>query len=272
MNEKQNNQPKKENVHTQKEGRIYFISDAHLGSRLVENPREHEKRLVDWLDSIKSDAKAIHLLGDIFDFWFEYKTVVPKGHVRFLGKLAELTDAGIEIHFFTGNHDLWTFGYLEKEIGLIVHREPCEVTLGDKRFFLAHGDGLMVDDDKKFKFIRKIFHSRFCQRLFRFVPPQIGQEFGFRWSMSNRKKMLSVENKFYGENKEYAVVFAKQHLETNPSIDFFVFGHRHILLDFQLPTRSRVVILGDFIDIFSYGVFDGKEFELRVFETPSGKE
>ena len=264
MNEQPKNQPKKENALVQKEGRIYFISDAHLGSRLVENPREHEKRLVNWLDSIKSDATAIYLLGDMFDFWFEYKTVVPKGHVRFLGKLAELTDAGIEIHFFTGNHDLWTFGYLEKEIGLIVHREPIEVTLGEKRFFLAHGDSLMVDDDKKFKFIRKIFHSRFCQRLFRLVPPQLGQEFGFRWSMNNRKKMLSVENKFYGEEKEHAIVFSKKYIEYH-SIDFFVFGHRHILLDFMLPNKSRVIILGDFIDIFSYGVFDGKEFKLEIF-------
>jgi len=257
MNEQQNNQPKTE--------RIYFVSDAHLGSRLVENPREHEKRLVDWLDSIKSDAKAIYLLGDMFDFWFEYKTVVPKGYVRFLGKLAELTDAGIEIHFFTGNHDLWTFGYLENEIGLIVHREPCEITLGDKRFFLAHGDSLTVDDDKNFKFIRKIFHSHFCQRLFRLVPPRIGQKLGFWWSMNSRKKMSRVENKFYESEKEFTVVFSKQYIEHH-TIDFFIFGHWHILLDFMLPNRSRVIILGDFIDIFSYGLFDGKEFRLEIFE------
>ncbi|MEI8086635.1 MAG: UDP-2,3-diacylglucosamine diphosphatase, partial [Paludibacter sp.] len=125
---------------------IYFLSDAHLGSLIVRDPRAHEKKLVDWLDTVKTDATAIYLLGDLFDFWFEYHTVVPKGFVRFLGKLAELTDAGIEVHFFTGNHDIWTFGYLENEVGLIVHREPQTVQLGNKRFFLAHGDGLHAED------------------------------------------------------------------------------------------------------------------------------
>jgi UDP-2,3-diacylglucosamine hydrolase len=244
---------------------IYFISDAHLGSRLVENAREHEQKLVAWLDSVKHDAQAIYLLGDMFDFWFEYKTVVPKGYVRFLGKLAELTDAGIEIHFFTGNHDLWTFGYLENEAGLIVHREAGEITLNGKRFYLAHGDGLMVDGEKGFKIIRKIFHSRFCQRLFRLLPPQIGQEFGFRWSKNNREGILDAENKFLGEEKEHAVVFAKKYAETHP-VDYFIFGHRHILLNFELPNKSRVIILGDFISIFSYAVFDGENLSIEIFE------
>ena len=139
---------------------IYFISDAHLGSRIIENPLAHEKKLVSWLDMVKTDATQIFLMGDMFDFWFEYKTVVPRGFVRFLGKLAELTDAGIEIHFFTGNHDIWTFGYLENEIGLKVHRKPETMQLGSKSFFLAHGDGLDMGD-KKFHFIRRIFHSKF---------------------------------------------------------------------------------------------------------------
>ena len=145
---------------------IYFLSDAHLGSLLVNDKRAHEKKLVDWLDRVKTDATVIYLLGDIFDFWFEYKTVVPKGFVRVLGKLAELTDSGIEIHFFIGNHDIWTFGYLENEIGLIVHKEPATIQLGTKKFFLAHGDGLYVEE-KGFKIIRKIFHSRTAQKLFR---------------------------------------------------------------------------------------------------------
>ncbi len=245
--------------------KIFFISDAHLGSRLVSNPREHEMKLVAWLDSVKNDAKAIYLLGDMFDFWFEYKTVVPKGHVRFLGKLAELVDAGIEIHFFIGNHDLWTFGYLENEIGLIVHREPCEITLNGKRFYLAHGDGLMTENERGFKIIRKIFHSRFCQELFRLLPPQIGQEFGFRWSKSNREIISGTENKFLGEDKEHLVVFAKKYSETH-SIDYFIFGHRHILLNLQLPNKSQVVILGDFISIFSYAVFDGENLNIEIFE------
>jgi UDP-2,3-diacylglucosamine hydrolase len=240
---------------------IYFISDAHLGSLLQKNPRAQEKKLVDWLDRVKSDATAIYLLGDMLDFWYEYKTVVPKGYVRFFGKLAELSDAGIEIHFFTGNHDIWTFGYLEKEIGLIIHREPVTLDLGTKRFFLAHGDGLYAED-KGFKLIRKIFHSPTAQMLFRFVPPQLGQNFGFNWSKRNRQKIMHLDSKFKGEENENLVVFAKKYVQTH-DVDFMIFGHRHIALDLQLKDQKRVVILGDFISIFSYGVFDGENFRLE---------
>lgn len=243
---------------------IYFLSDAHLGSLLTKDKRAHEKKLVDWLDNVKNDATAIYLLGDLFDFWFEYKTVVPKGFVRVLGKLAELTDAGIEIHFFIGNHDVWTFGYLEKEVGLIVHKEPYTVQLGNKKFFLAHGDGLSVDD-KGFKIIRKIFHSPTAQKLFRFVPAQLGQEFGYKWSKHSREKILHNDNKFKGEQNEFLVVFAKKYVETH-DVDFLVFGHRHIALDLQLKDQKRVVILGDFVDIFSYGVFDGENFRLEYLD------
>lgn len=240
---------------------VYFISDAHLGSRVIKNPRAHEKKLVDWLESVKIDATVIYLLGDMFDFWFEYRTVVPKGYVRFLGKLAELVDSGIEIHFFTGNHDIWTFGYLENEIGLIVHREPITVQHGDKRFYLAHGDGLS-DQDHGFKLIRKIFHSPIAQKLFRLVPPQLGQEFGYNWAKRNRQRILHLENKYLGEDKEDLVVFSKKYSETH-DVDFMIYGHRHILLDLQLKNRKRVVILGDFVSIFSFGVFDGEEFRLE---------
>ena len=157
---------------------IYFIADAHLGSRLVKDPRKHEMRLVNWLDRVKKDAEAIYMLGDMFDFWFEYKSVVPRGFARFLGKMAELTDSGIEIHYFTGNHDVWTFGYLEREIGLIVHRGNETINIHGKKFFLAHGDGLFVDD-KGFKLIRSIFHCKICQKMFQWIPPDIGQNFGY---------------------------------------------------------------------------------------------
>jgi len=243
---------------------IYFLSDAHLGSRMVKDQRAHEKKLVDWLDFVKTDATAIYLLGDMFDFWFEYKTVVPKGFVRFLGKLAELTDAGIEIHFFTGNHDIWTFGYLENEVGLIVHRQAETIQLGTKKFFLAHGDGLYAED-KGFKLLRNIFHSRTAQKLFRYVPAQLGQEFGYSWSKSNREKIIHIENKFKGEQNENLVVFAKKYVETH-DLDFLIFGHRHIALDLQLKDNRRVVILGDFVGIFSYGVFDGENFRLEYVD------
>lgn len=244
--------------------KVYFISDAHLGSRMIEDPKQHEKRVVDWLDRIKADAKSVFLLGDMFDFWYEYKTVVPKGHVRFLGKLAELVDCGIEVHFFIGNHDIWTFGYLENEVGLIVHKQAETIKLSNKSFFLAHGDGIH-SEDRGFKFIRKIFHSKTCQTLFRLIPPQIGQEFGFRWSKKNREKIKDIENRFLGEENEDLVVFAKKYIETH-DVDFLIFGHRHIALDLQLKNTSRVVILGDFINIFSYGVFDGEQFRLEFEE------
>lgn len=242
---------------------IYFISDAHLGSRIVSNPREHEMRLVNWLDKVKADAEAIFMLGDMFDFWFEYKTVMPRGYVRFLGKLAELTDSGIEIHFFTGNHDIWTFGYLESEIGLKVHRKPQTFELKGKKFYMAHGDGLYVEE-KGFGLIRKIFHSSTAQKLFRLLPPQIGQNFGYAWSASNRKNIMHLDNKFQGEDKETLVIFAKKYAEEH-EVDFMVFGHRHVELNLELKNKSRVVILGDFIGIFSYGVFDGENFWLESF-------
>jgi len=241
---------------------IYFISDAHLGSRLVKNPRAHEKKITDWLDSVKKDATVIYLLGDMFDFWYEYRTVVPKGYVRFLGKLAELVDAGIEIHFFTGNHDIWTFGYLEQEVGLIVHRDPVELEIGNKRFFLAHGDGLYAKVDKKFQLLRKVFHSRTAQQLFRLVPAQLGQNFGYAWSKRNRLRILHLENKFLGEEKEDLVVFSKKYV-LDHNVDFMIYGHRHILLDLELKDKKRVIILGDFVSIFSYGVFDGENFHLE---------
>jgi len=243
---------------------IYFLSDAHLGSLIVRDPRAHEKKLVDWLDKVKIDATAIYLLGDLFDFWYEYHTVVPKGFVRFLGKLAEITDSGIEVHFFIGNHDIWTFGYLENEVGLIVHREPQTVRLGNKRFFLAHGDGLHAED-RGFELLRKIFHSRTAQKLFRYVPAELGQKFGYNWSKANRLKILHIENKFQGEANENLVVFAKKYVETH-DVDFLVFGHRHIALDLQLKDQKRVIILGDFVGIFSYGVFDGENFRLEFVE------
>jgi len=243
---------------------IYFISDAHLGSRITANVHEHERKIVRWLEMVKKDATAIYLVGDMFDFWFEYSSVVPKGFTRFLGKLAELADSGIEIHFFTGNHDIWTFGYLEHEIGLTVHYTGITTTLGSKTFFIAHGDGL-DPTDKGFHFIRNIFHSKFAQKLFSYVPPRWGQEIGYSWSKNNRLKHLKYENKYRGEDQEDLVIYAKKHIQKN-NVDFLVFGHRHIALDLQLTRQSRVIILGDFVSIFSYGVFDGENFNLEYFE------
>lgn len=171
-------------------GKTFFIADAHLGSKIVENARLHEKKVVQLLDHLeKEGATAIYLMGDMFDFWFEYKRVIPKGFTRFLGKLAELSDKGIDIHFFIGNHDIWTFGYLAQEIGMKVHYKEEVVDINHKKCFLAHGDGIYTTD-KKFKFIRSIFHSRFCQKLFAALPSSWGIGFGLKWSASNRKMQL----------------------------------------------------------------------------------
>ncbi len=241
--------------------KTYFLSDAHLGSRVVADGRAHEQRLVNFLDSIKCDAKAIYLLGDMFDFWFEYKTVVPKGFVRFLGKLAEFVDSGIAVHFFIGNHDMWTFGYLEQEIGVTVHRKPEVVEINGKTFFLTHGDGLNKQSCD-FRFLRSIFHNRILQKFFMWVPPRLGLNFGYTWAKNNRLKKNGKDFSYKGEDKEYLVLFAKQYAEKQP-IDYFIFGHRHIELDLQLRNKSRVLILGDWLESFSYAVFDGEDICLN---------
>jgi UDP-2,3-diacylglucosamine hydrolase len=243
--------------------KVYFMSDAHLGSRVIPDNRAHEKKVVAWLDFIKDDASALFLVGDIFDFWFEYRMVVPKGYTRFLGKLSEISDAGIEIHFFTGNHDLWTFGYLENEIGMKVHYKPETITLGSKKFFMAHGDGL-DPDDKGFNILREVFHSKIAQKLFKIFPSTLGQEFGYRWSAHNRGVILNENNGYAGENNENLILYAKKYAQTH-DVDFMIFGHRHLPLDLQLVDNKRVIILGDFVSIFSYGVFDGENFSLEFY-------
>lgn len=246
---------------------IYFLSDAHLGSLAIPHRRMQERRLVRFLDEIKDKAEAVYLLGDMFDFWYEYKEVVPKGYTRFLGKLSELTDNGVEVHYFTGNHDIWAYGYLEEECGVILHRKPVTVELHGKTFYLAHGDGL-GDPDPKFKFIRSIFHSPVCQFLFSWMHPDFGMKFGLNWAKNSRlKRPDGKEPPYYGEDKEYLVLYAKEYLREHPDIDFFLFGHRHIELDLTLARpeassstapRPRMMILGDWISEFTYAVFDGE--------------
>ena len=234
---------------------IYFLSDAHLGSLAIPHGRMQERRLVRFLDEIKPTAEAIYLLGDMFDFWYEYRHAVPKGYTRFLGKLSELTDSGVEVHYFTGNHDIWAYDYLEKECGVILHRKPLTLDLYGKTFFLAHGDG-MGDPNKSFKIIRYIFHNKICQKLFTWLHPDFGIAFGLQWAKHSRiKHDLNGEPAYMGEDKEHLVLFAKQYVSTHPDIDYFIFGHRHIELDLVLPSNSRVVILGDWITQFTYAGF-----------------
>ena len=244
---------------------IYFLSDAHLGSLAIAHGRTQERRLVRFLDSIKDKASAIYLLGDMFDFWDEYRYVVPKGFTRFLGKLSELTDSGVEVHFFTGNHDLWTYGYLEEECGVMVHKAPVTTEIYGKVFYLAHGDGL-GDPDNKFKFLRKVFHNRTCQCLLNFVHPRWGMALGLNWAKHSRlKRADGKEAPFMGEDKEFLVRFARDYKRSHPNIDFFLFGHRHIELDLPIDKTTRMLILGDWIWQFTYAVFDGEHLFLGEY-------
>ena len=244
---------------------VYFLSDAHLGSWAIPHARTQERRLVRFLDSIKHKASAVYLLGDMFDFWNEYRYVVPKGYTRFLGKISELTDMGVEVHFFTGNHDIWTYGYLQQECGMTVHTKPGTTEIADKVFFLAHGDGL-GDPDHKFKLLRKVFHNRFCQRLLNFFHPRWGMWLGLTWAKHSRMKRVDgAEPPYMGEDKEHLVLFTKQYMKSHPDIDFFIYGHRHIELDLMLSQKSRMLILGDWISQFTYAVFDGEHLFLEEY-------
>ena len=242
--------------------KIYFLSDAHLGSKSHADSRETERKLCRWLDMAKQDAQAIYLLGDIFDYWYEYKHVVPKGFTRVLGKLAEITDAGVEVHFFIGNHDIWLTDYLAKECGMTLHFKPLIIELQGEKFFLAHGDGL-GDDSKSFRFLRKIFHSKFLRVCFSAIHPRWTIPLAHAWS--NHSRINGGVQGYLGEDKEHLVLFAKKKLKEMPDIDYFIFGHRHILLDLRVGAQSRVIILGDWISYFSYAVFDGKDVKLLAF-------
>jgi UDP-2,3-diacylglucosamine hydrolase len=242
--------------------KIYFAADVHLGLSAGTNAAEREIAFVKWLDEIKTDAETVFLLGDIFDFWFEYKYVVPRGFTRVLGKLAELTDSGIPVHFFTGNHDMWTFDYLEKETGMTVHKKPFEIKLHEKTFFLAHGDGL-GKDDKKYMFLKRMFSCRPIQRLFAFLHPRTGIAIARTWSKHSRLSKGLAET--FNANTDRLLAFAKQKL-AEKHIDFFVFGHRHTPIQLQLQNDSLFTILGEWINGKEYAVYDGKNLTMHKFD------
>ena len=244
---------------------VYFLSDAHLGSRAIEHSRTQERRLVNFLDSIKHKASAVYLLGDMFDFWYEFKLVVPKGYTRFLGKISELTDLGVEVHFFIGNHDIWTFGWLAEQTGMTIHRKPETITVNGKRVFLAHGDGL-GDKDWKFKLLRNMFHSKTLQTLFSMLHPRWSVDFGLEWAKHSRlKRKDGKEPEYMGEKEEPLVLYTKEYMKQHPHINYFIYGHRHIMLDLMLSHTSRMLVLGDWINEFSYAVFDGENMFLEQF-------
>ena len=244
--------------------KIYFASDFHLGVPDYEKSLEREKRIVRWLDEIKNDAEEIFLLGDMFDFWFEYKRAAPKGYVRLLGKLAEISDSGIPIHIFAGNHDMWIFDYLQKELNGKLYRKPITRDFNGKKFFIGHGDGL-GPGDKGYKFIKKVFASKICQWVFARFHPNFGLWFGNLLSKRSRVANGTSDEKFNGENNEWLFIFAKEKLKTE-QFDYFVFGHRHLPLDLKVSETSRYINTGEWIKSNSYAVFDGNNLELKYYK------
>ena len=242
--------------------KIYFASDLHLGVPNREKSLVREKLFVQWLDEIKSDAEAIYLVGDIFDFWFEYKKAVPKGYVRLLGKLAEISDSGIPIHIFTGNHDMWFFDYLEDEINAHIYREPIEISLKGKRFFIGHGDGLGPGDNG-YKLIKKIFTNKLCQWLFERIHPNLGISIAQYWSKKSRIANGEKDESYHGE-KEWLTQFCKEKIKTI-EVDYFIFGHRHLPLEVDLGSNTTYINLGEWVNYNSYAVFDGKKLELKRY-------
>ncbi|MFH0866213.1 MAG: UDP-2,3-diacylglucosamine diphosphatase [Bacteroidota bacterium] len=245
-----------------RKNKIYFASDCHLGVPDYYSSLEREKLFVKWLDSIKADAKELYLLGDIFDFWFEYKTVVPRGYVRLLGKLAELSDAGIKIYYFTGNHDMWMFGYLPKELNIPVYKKHITPEICGKKFYIAHGDGI-GPKDKGYKFIKKVFSNRFCQWLFARLHPNFGIWLAKYFSRKSRIANGLTDEAFLGEEKERLIQFIKKSEEKN-HFDYYIFGHRHLPLDIPID-NTRYINLGDWIKNNSYAVWDGEKLELKYF-------
>ncbi|WP_291871497.1 UDP-2,3-diacylglucosamine diphosphatase [Maribacter sp.] len=241
--------------------KVYFASDNHLGAPTMEQSLPREKKFVAWLDDAKEDAAAIFLLGDLFDFWMEYKTVIPKGFTRTLGKLAELSDAGIPIYYFVGNHDLWMNGYFEEELNIPVYHTTQQFKLNDTSFFIGHGDGL-GPHDKGFKRMKKVFTNPFAKWLFKWLHPDIGVRLGQYLSVKNKLISGDEDVTFLGEDNEWLVQYAKRKLATK-HYDYFVFGHRHLPLEIDLNGKSTYVNLGDWISYYTYGVFDGTTLSLE---------
>ncbi len=243
--------------------KLYFLSDFHLGAPDAGSSLIREKKIIQFLDQIKSSAAEIFILGDLFDFWYEYKNVVPKGYVRILGKIAELTDSGIPVHFFVGNHDMWMKDYLQKEMTVSVYFEPQSFEFNGKKYWIGHGDGLGPGDNG-YKFLKKIFRNPFCQWLFGILPPRIGMGLANYFSRKSRAKTGQEEEQFLGEDKEWLISYCKDKLKQE-HFDFFVFGHRHLPIHFPIGTNSLYVNLGDWIKYYSYAVLENDTLVLKYF-------
>lgn len=243
--------------------KIYFLSDFHLGAPNYAASLEREKIIVQFLDEIKNDAAVIFLVGDMFDFWYEYRAVVPKGFIRLLGKLAELSDAGVQMHFFVGNHDMWMKDYFKQELNIPVYYEPQTFEFNNKKFLIGHGDGL-GPGDHGYKRLKKIFRNPACQWLFGILPPVAGMGLANYLSRRSRRMTGAIEETFLGEDKEWLITYCKEVLQKE-NFDFFIFGHRHLPIDFRLNNQSRYINLGDWIRYYTYAVFDGNDTRLSSY-------
>ncbi len=243
---------------------IYFASDFHLGVPDNISSNEREKKLVRWLDQIEKDAFEIYLVGDIFDFWFEYKHAIPKGFVRLQGKIASLVDKGIPVYFFTGNHDMWMFDYFEKELGVKIYRSPIARVYGNKRIVIGHGDGL-GPGDKGYKFIKKVFAAKWSQWLFARLHPNFGIGLANYFSKKSRISTGNDDKIFLGEENEWLVQYCKEQEQTEQN-DYYIFGHRHLPLEIKINSRATYINLGEWINDYTYAVFNGDSVSLQVFE------
>ncbi|HNP95165.1 MAG TPA: UDP-2,3-diacylglucosamine diphosphatase [Cyclobacteriaceae bacterium] len=253
----------KETIQLAQGKKIYFASDFHLGVPDLETSLAREKKIVRWLDQVKSDAQAIYLLGDIFDFWFEYRHAIPRGFIRLQGKLAELRDSGMPIYFFTGNHDMWMFDYFPTELGIPIYRKPIQLEIGAHRFMVGHGDGL-GPGDTSYKILKKFFDSAVCQWLFARIHPNLGISIAKYWSRNSRISNMKKEEQFKGEENEFLLSYCRETEKKNHH-DFYVFGHRHLPLDLKVGEQSRYINLGEWVHFSTYGVYDGSTIELKTF-------
>lgn len=242
--------------------RVYFASDFHLGVPTPEKSLERERAVVAWLDSIKTDAAMLFLVGDVFDFWFEYKHTIPKGFIRLQGKLAELTDAGLPIRLFTGNHDMWMHDYFTTELGIPVYRRPRSYEISGKQFLIGHGDGLGPGDET-YKRLKVLFESPLARQAFRWLHPDIGLKIAHSWSRRSRISNLEKEeDKFLGEDREWLFQYCLA-MERQTHHDYYIFGHRHLPLDLAVSASSRYINLGEWVTARTYGVFDGLSVQLK---------
>ncbi|MES2589351.1 MAG: UDP-2,3-diacylglucosamine diphosphatase [Bacteroidota bacterium] len=245
--------------------KIYFASDFHLGVPSYEKSLLREKAICAWMDEIRPTCQELFLVGDIFDFWFEYKHAIPKGFVRLQGKIASFTDAGIPVHIFTGNHDMWIFDYIPKELGVSLHRKAIEREFFGKIFLIGHGDGL-GPGDLKYKFLKKFFDSKICQWLFARFHPNFGIGLANYSSRSSRKSTGNDDEIYHGDDKEFLVQYCKEKIKEK-HYDYFIFGHRHLPLNIDISEKSKYINLGDWIKYYTYGEFSEKGFDLKVWET-----